>query len=100
LKPPSAAPILDLVSINTAETAMEPKSTQSAFGRWEESHKRLLALERLLGEALVQYAKGQAPFPDRLHAEIAALRRERDALFDAAIAALRARDGSGQRTGA
>jgi hypothetical protein len=68
---------------------MEPKTTGDAFGRWDESHQKLLGLERLLGEALALYAKGQAPFPDALHTEIAGLRRHTDALFDAAIGALK-----------
>jgi hypothetical protein len=68
---------------------MEPEPVDNAFVRWEESHKKLQALERLLGEALVLYAKGQASFPDGLHGEIAALRRRTDALFDEAIGALR-----------
>lgn len=68
---------------------MSKEQVTAAHTAWDEANRNVRARERLLAIALSQYAKGEAPLPSVLMAEVQAMRVDCQAKFKSLMASMR-----------
>ena len=66
-----------------------PTTIERAFAAWTAKHAELLAGERSLAQASLEYAQGQESEPVELKVRVARLREEADRLLAQAVLAMK-----------